>query len=352
MRGLNRIARMLWLGILGAGLPSPSALAGERPCMVAIDVGHSPASPGAISASGVPEYEFNRTLSNALVEAFALQPGFQPILLLAPGGHDTRKPWTPRERAEQANALGADLLISVHHDSVQPSYLTEVHKHGKTFRYSRHAQGYSLLISRDQSCGETRSRRLAEHLGDSLQMRGYRATGHHAEDIDGEHRPWLDPERGIDAFDRLAVLRHATMPAVLVEAGVIVHPEEEAELANAAAQRRQAGALVAGIVTWWRESRQPPLTLEQRTDIQSALNQRAALLEFLGGYSTLDAESQALKDVRVYQYRVAERPHDWQILIAPDREWNEARRILLEQFGVEQLLEVVPRPLLRHEVLA
>lgn len=142
------------------------------------------------------------------------------------------------------------------------------------------------------------------------------------------------------------------MPAVLVKAGVIVHPEEEAELANAAAQRRQAGALVAGMVTWWWESRQPPLTLEQRTDIQSALNQRAALLEFLGGYSTLDAESQALKDVRVYQYRVAERPHDWQILIAPDREWSEARRILLEQFGVEQLLEVVPRPLLRREVLA
>ncbi|MBK5965774.1 hypothetical protein CCR95_17235 [Thiocystis minor] len=247
------MVQVLRRGLRGAGCPLPGTFAGERPCLVAIDVGHSPDSPGAISASGVPEFAFNRALSHALVEALASKPDFKPVLLTLSANRG-QTPLTPRARAEQANALGADLLISVHHDSVQPRDLTEVHKHGKTFRYSRYAQGYSLFVSRDQSCGEDGGLRLALPVGDALQTRGYRATGHHAEDIDGEQRPCLDPVRGIDAFDHLDVLRHARMPALLIEAGVIAHPEEEAELAKASAQRRMAGALAAGLVAWRQEA--------------------------------------------------------------------------------------------------
>ena len=53
---------------------------------------------------------------------------------------------------------------------------------------------------------------------------GEKPSLYHAEPIAGENRPLLDRRLGVHRFDGLAVLKTATMPAVLVEAGVIVNP--------------------------------------------------------------------------------------------------------------------------------
>ncbi|WP_295408810.1 N-acetylmuramoyl-L-alanine amidase [uncultured Thiocystis sp.] len=227
-----------------------ATLALAHPGLVAIDVGHTRHAPGAISARGVAEFEFNRTLANALDEALASEPGLQPVIINAP---DFALGLTAR--VARAKALGAVLFVSIHHDSVQPSYLTPVHQAGRIHHVSRYASGYSLFVSQRQACCPVGSRHLAERLGEALQVAGYQASGHHAEDIPGERRRWIDPALGIYRFDGLAVLRQAAMPAVLIEAGVIVHPEQEVELASAAGQRRMARALAAGIIAWWRETR-------------------------------------------------------------------------------------------------
>jgi N-acetylmuramoyl-L-alanine amidase len=48
-------------------------------------------------------------------------------------------------------------------------------------------------------------------------------------------------------FDNLAVAHTAAMPAVLLEAGVIVNPREDAEMRDPAVQARVAQAIATGV---------------------------------------------------------------------------------------------------------
>jgi N-acetylmuramoyl-L-alanine amidase len=63
----------------------------------------------------------------------------------------------------------------------------------------------------------------------------------------GESRPFADEENGVHYFDNLAVARTAAMPAVLVEAGVIVNRKEEERMRDPQVQARIAAALAEGV---------------------------------------------------------------------------------------------------------
>ena len=156
------------------------------------------------------------------------------------------------ERARAARAGGADLLVSVHHDSVQPHYLRGWTTEGTFRRYSDAFRGYSIFYT---SRGPTARRSLAfaEQLGDALLARGLRPSLHHAEDIPGERRRLVDPERGI--YDvGFTILASAEMPALLFEAGVIVNRDEEELLASRAYRARITEAIVDAV----ERMRRPP----------------------------------------------------------------------------------------------
>lgn len=76
---------------------------------------------------------------------------------------------------------------------------------------------------------------------------GEKPSLYHAEPIAGENRPLLDRRLGVHRFDGLAVLKTATMPAVLVEAGVIVNPDDEARVARPDTIERMARAIADGV---------------------------------------------------------------------------------------------------------
>ena len=63
----------------------------------------------------------------------------------------------------------------------------------------------------------------------------------------GENRPFADELNGVHFFDHLAVARSASMPSVLVEAGVIVNREEERRMSDPAVRRRIAEAIARGV---------------------------------------------------------------------------------------------------------
>ena len=111
------------ISVLLGGLVAP-ALA----LTVALDVGHSLAHPGAISARCVPEFAFNRALAMVVQRALEKQ-GFQVQLIGAQGDMDDLR---SRTRA----AAGADVFLSVHHDSVQPQYLETWTPKGVPHRFS------------------------------------------------------------------------------------------------------------------------------------------------------------------------------------------------------------------------
>lgn len=96
----------------------------------------------------------------------------------------------------------------------------------------------------------------------------------------------------------------------------------------------------------------PPLTPAQCRDLQEARDERAAILEFEAGQPRAQAEMQARNALRVYRYRVTDRPTEWLTLIAPGCELDEARQTLVRQFGVERVIEVMRQPLAHRETLA
>ena len=229
-----------WSGVARAGC-KPAEL------IVAVDAGHGPKSPGATSASGQPEYAFNKRLAAAVKDAL-VQVGFTKAFLIDPVGTDL----PPAGRAARANAAKAGLLLSIHHDSAQPQFFTTAVIDGRTRRVCDRFAGYGVFYS-GRNPQAAASLELAKAVGRELAASGLPFSPHHAADVPGEGRPIVDPIAGVYRYDGLAVLHAANMPAVLVEAGVIVNPAEEQALLAEPRQTQTARAIARAVSTWCRE---------------------------------------------------------------------------------------------------
>ena len=189
--------------------------------VVAIDAGHTREEPGATSARGEAEYSFNRRIAFELLDALHAA-GFTDAFVI----NEEEEEIALKRRTRLAEKGDADLLLSLHHDSVHPAYLEDWTHAGQRLKFCDRYRGYSLLVSSENREYDD-SLAFAEELGTRLNAGGLWPTLHHAEPIEGESRPLLDEERGIYRYDELAVLRRAKMPAVILECGVIVHRQEE-----------------------------------------------------------------------------------------------------------------------------
>lgn len=251
------LALFLTPGLALAAEPVP----GEKH-IVAIDVGHTRVSPGAISVTGIPEYEFNLKIAKMLESRLQERGTIQAFVIAS------EKSRTLPERTRIASSRHADLFVSIHHDSAQDKYLDERKANdGKTQRYTNKFSGYSVFVSRKNPCYE-QSLDLARRIGRAIKV-NFKFATHHNEPIPGENRPIVDPDAGVYAFDDLVVLKTASMPAVLVECGVIVNPEEEKSLLTVERQAMITAALVQGIRDYF--ARAPaPLRAEPKVLIETS----------------------------------------------------------------------------------
>lgn len=224
---MRRIALLLCV------LAQPAAAAS-----VAIDVGHYFEAPGAISARGRPEFGFNLDLAREIGAALKTR-GHAARLIGADG--KMNELWR-RPRAAQ----GADLFISVHHDSVRERYLSAWTHDGVERRYSDMFSGFSLFVSRENP-GWNQGLLCASAIGAALIKAGFTPSWYHADPVFGENRPFADRDNGVHYYDHLAVLRHAAMPALLFEAGVVVNREEEITMSDIKVQKQIAAGVADGI---------------------------------------------------------------------------------------------------------
>ncbi|MGH6826054.1 N-acetylmuramoyl-L-alanine amidase family protein [Methyloceanibacter sp.] len=219
------------------------------PPTVTLDVGHTLDRPGAISARGRTEYSFNRALTYDLADA--LRSRAMQVDIVNEDGKDI----SLINRARQLAAIKLGIILSLHHDSVQPKYLEREVLDGKVTQFTRYpkARGYSLFVS-----GRSRAYEASQHLalavGAELRQAGFTASTHHSEPIKGEGRPVLDAKLGLFRYDALMVLKGARVPAILLEAGVIANPENELELESRARRAQMVTALVKGITSFCRLS--------------------------------------------------------------------------------------------------
>lgn len=196
--------------------------------VVAVDVGHYSGEPGVTSATGRPEFEYNLDL--ALDVRASLEGAGHAARLIGERGdyavlhHRTR------------DAAGADLFVSIHHDSVKERLLPEAD------RFS----GFSLFVSRENP-NLPKSLACASAIGARLRAEGFTPSRYHADPVLGEDRPFADETNGVHYYDNLAVAKTAAMAAVLIEAGVIVNREEDARLRDPEVRRTLARAIAEGV---------------------------------------------------------------------------------------------------------
>ena len=205
-------------------LPALSAQA----AYVVVDTGHTPARP-ATGASGRVEYQYNLVLSGAV--AARLTALGERVKRVAADGAEVSL--GQRSRL----APDADFFISIHHDSMQQKYIDAGRQ--------REFAGFDLCLAAQSPLrgkpalrqGDRRSAGGGGREAVAVSRRAHRRR----------EPPLLDRRLGVHRFDGLAVLKTATMPAVLVEAGVIVNPDDEARVARPDTIERMARAISDGV---------------------------------------------------------------------------------------------------------
>lgn len=210
---------------------STAALA--APALVAVDVGHGVKDSGALSARGRPEFEFNQVFAGVLADALrSRQLNVAEINFAGDIGSLAARP---------AQARGSDFFISIHHDSISEAWLQFWDWDGREASYTEVKRGYGIFVSA-QNPDLSTSLRCASTIGAMLRRAGFVPSTWH-----GRRHLAADAENGVWYYDNLVVLYRTTLPAVLFEAGVIKHREEELELRDPERQARMADAVATGI---------------------------------------------------------------------------------------------------------
>lgn len=125
-------------------------------------------------------------------------------------------------------------------------YLKPWRYRGEARFHTTHARGYSLYVS-GKNPQEARSLGCAAAIGRALGRDGLPIARHHIDPTTGKPRPWADYAAGVHYYDNLVVLKTAMVPAVLLEAGVILNRAEE-KLLGAEKYRARMAKTVARAV--------------------------------------------------------------------------------------------------------
>jgi len=213
-----------------------------REFCLAIDIGHTPRSPGATSARGVPEYLFNKNIATRLYKKLKQDERFKGSFLINESGDNI----SLATRAAIAQRRGADLLLSIHHDSVYPEDLSYWLHQEKIMPYCDKFTGYSIFYS-EKNGRPVDSLRFAIILGSAMLRAGFCPTLHHVKHFTGGDKDLMDKTRGIYKYNQLIVLKNSTMPAVLFECGIIKNRTAEVQLAHPKYQAKLVDALFQAI---------------------------------------------------------------------------------------------------------
>src|SRR5712671_1318614 len=113
-RHIVKLAALGPAGLNLSGLKPAPAKCDPQKFRIVVDVGHTAESEGAISARNKAEFIFNLRLARVIEEKLRAD-GFAATRLLVTEGKARR---SLVKRVATANNLPANLLLSIHHDSV------------------------------------------------------------------------------------------------------------------------------------------------------------------------------------------------------------------------------------------
>ncbi len=179
--------------------------------LVVVDPGHGGTDNGATGITGLLEKDANLAIGLE-VEKYLLRAGVEPLMTRRDDSYPTLK-----ERADLANAAGADIFVSIHNNAADPA-----------------SEGTETYYWGDQQTYSAEGRRLAEAIQNAVL----------------EELSTVD--RGARThWKNLYVLANTKMPAALVEVGFLTNAEEEARLKDPVYRQRAGKAIAQGIVDYF-----------------------------------------------------------------------------------------------------
>lgn len=182
--------------------------------IILLDPGHGGKDPGSISYSGKYEKYVNLTVANKLKENLE-SLGATVYLTRTKDIYINNT-----ERGRMADKLGADILISIHHNSLDSE---------KSYYYG-FSSYYNTINNKDSKYGYD--------LAESLYLNAITLNGVYQDGI----------------YDRnYQVLRETSTPAALIEIGFMSNPQEEMNVHNDSFQNLMVEKLSNGIIDYFKE---------------------------------------------------------------------------------------------------
>ncbi|MGX4774662.1 N-acetylmuramoyl-L-alanine amidase [Bradyrhizobium guangdongense] len=230
-------------GMKARAKPAAPTACDPRNFKIVLDVGHTSESQGATSARNDVEFGFNLNLTRR-IGTHLKSAGFAATRVLVTDG---KAKASLLKRVGTANAAHADLVLSIHHDSVPDKMLEEWEFDGARSWFSDRFSGHSLFVS-ERNPHFTDSLSFARLLGKELKADGLRYASQYTLPLMGRYRhPLLDKDVGVYRYDGLVVLSQTRSAAVLLEAGSIINRDEEMAMNSPERQELIASAVTTAM---------------------------------------------------------------------------------------------------------
>ncbi|HFC53493.1 MAG TPA: N-acetylmuramoyl-L-alanine amidase [Gammaproteobacteria bacterium] len=220
---------------------------------IVIDPGHGGDDPGAIGANGLKEKDISLEIARLLYERLLGEEGINVVLT-----RDSDITLSLKQRVEYAVQQGADLLISIHLNTIpnDPMTIVETYYFGtprdyqslKVASLENHHSEYAvgefdqLVAQLGDALKQQESRKLASHIQRSV-YRTLRRGNRHIIDAGIKSAPFV-------------VLLGSGIPSVLAEVTCISNTAEEARLATPEYRDTIAGALEKGVLSYLNQLRE------------------------------------------------------------------------------------------------
>ncbi len=236
--------------------PSPSSL--ESLQTIVLDPGHGGENGGGFGVAQVKEKHL--TLELAYLLRRRLQRRYPDLRVVMTRYWDTPLPL--HERTHMANRVDADLLLSLHYNAAPhnravglETYFLPTHKVVPGRKKVDEGQRIATTASKVTGMSRPRRRRsvgiqkdeLAVIQRDLARARDHQYSGRLAQIVQTQLVDSIDTvDRGVKQRN-FEILRGAMMPAVIVEAGFLTHPEEGRDVLHARHRARVVSGLLEAI---------------------------------------------------------------------------------------------------------
>ena len=237
--------------IAGASLRRQAeANSGNRRRLVVLDPGHGGRDSGAVGVSGSREADIALSLSLRIKKSLERRLDAEVILT-----RDDDRYLPLKERAAVANALDADLFVSVHANASPSSSAWGIETY---YLDAASDAGAARVASRENALAETEERddiltdlfvtgqnRLSKLLAHQVQKHVIASVTR----VFGEEQTH---DLGVKTA-LFAVLVWSRKPAILFESSFVSNPEDELRLRMPLYQQTLADAMAEGIAAWFDE---------------------------------------------------------------------------------------------------